>query len=326
MVVGSNADFSRDFRFTDTRGNSVSYAPATFRDSRPSMSISVAHSGFNADITVADIELGFLSDFFGDAQVGKSSFAYVVDSKGQVLARSSRGPEVGKSLVHLPQVDAALKSGAPSDVGTDSDGNSVLTAASSVPKLGWHVFFEQPTAQALAPIRDQLARAALLIALGLVVAIFAGTILARRMLIPITALRRGARRLGEGDFGQRIEVKTGDELEELAGQFNSMAGQLAETYAGLETKVERTPATSLPIDEWVSAGAFDRAAAGGQASGADRAAEGLEQVAGGARRETTRRDRTHPQARAFPGAAGRATDRPLPKGACRCSTQPPPRR
>ena len=59
--------------------------------------------------------------------------------------------------------------------GTDADGHSVLTAASAVPKLGWTVFFEQPTAQALAPIRDQLLRIALLIGLGLVVAILAGT-------------------------------------------------------------------------------------------------------------------------------------------------------
>ncbi|MGA9330664.1 MAG: adenylate/guanylate cyclase domain-containing protein [Bradyrhizobium sp.] len=238
MVVGSNADFSRDVRFTDTNGKSVSHAPAYFRGEQPFMSISVAHSGFNADVTVADIDLEFLSDLFSDAQVGKSNFAYVVDAGGQVLARSSRGPEIGKSVIGLPQVVAALKGGTPAEVGTDMDGNSVLTTASAVPKLGWYVFFEQPTAQALAPIRDQLARAALLIALGLVVAILAGTILARRMLIPITALSSGARRLGEGDFGQRIEVKTGDELEELAGQFNSMAGQLQETYAGLETKVE----------------------------------------------------------------------------------------
>ena len=98
------------------------------------------------------------------------------------------------------------------------------------------MFFEQPTAQALTPIRDQLVRIALLIALGLVVAIIAGTIMARRMLVPITALRAGARRLGAGDFGHRIEVKTADELEELADQFNSMAGQLAETYSGLEER------------------------------------------------------------------------------------------
>jgi len=251
IAIGSNNDFSRDYRYTDTRGNSVSYAPATFKDTRPFMSISVAHSGFNADITVAEIDLHFLSDFLGDAQIGKSGFAYVVDSRGEVLARSSRGPDVGKSLVILPQVDSALKTGGkPGEIGTDIDGHSVLTAASAVPKLGWHVFFEQPTAQALAPIRDQLARAALLIALGLVVAILAGTILARRMLIPITALRLGARRLGEGDFDQRIEVKTGDELEELAGQFNNMAGRLQETYAGLETKVEeRTRDLAQSINE-----------------------------------------------------------------------------
>jgi class 3 adenylate cyclase/HAMP domain-containing protein len=251
IAVSSKADFSRDLRFTGTNGKSVSYAPAFFRDDRPLMSISVAHSGFNADVTVAEIDLRFLSDFLGDAQMGKSSFAYIVDPIGQVLARSSRGPDVGKSLVKLPQVIAALKTGGvPPDIGTDIDGNSVLTTATAVPELGWYVFFEQPTMQALAPIRDQLVRGALLIALGLVVAILAGTLLARRMLIPITALRSGARRLGEGDFGQRIEVNTGDELEELAGQFNSMAGQLQETYAGLETKVEeRTRDLAQSINE-----------------------------------------------------------------------------
>src|SRR5580692_3464473 len=105
-ISKGNADYSRDFRFTDTAGKSVSYAPATFRDSHPQMSISVAHSGFNAGVTVAEIDLRFLSDFLGDAQVGKSSYAYVIDPHGQVLASSSKGPEVGKPLAGLPQVDA----------------------------------------------------------------------------------------------------------------------------------------------------------------------------------------------------------------------------
>ena len=251
ISVGSKADFSRDFRFTDTNGKSVSYAPAFFRDSRPFMSISVSHSGFNAGVTVAEIDLRFVTDFLGDAQVGKSTFAYVVDPHGEVLASSSKGPEVGKSLAGTPQVDAVTKAGgAPLASGKDLDGNTVLTTSSAVPKLGWFVFFEQPTALALAPIRDQLVRVALLIGLGLAVAIAAGTMLARRMLVPITALRRGARRLGEGDFSHRIDVRTKDELEELADQFNSMAGQLSETYAGLETKVqERTRDLAQSINE-----------------------------------------------------------------------------
>lgn len=241
-TTGSNADLSRDMRFTETVARGVSYAPAWFADRTPYMSISVAHSGFNAGVTVAEIDLSFLSELLSDAQVGKAAFAYVVDPRGRVLATSSRGPDVGKDLSKLPQVAAAIAPGGePATSGTDFDGHSVMSAASTVPKLGWSVLFEQPTTQALMPIRDQLVRIALLIGMGLMVAILAGTLLARRMIIPITALRDGAHKLGEGDFSHRIDVHTSDELEDLAGQFNRMADQIQETYSNLETKVdERT--------------------------------------------------------------------------------------
>jgi class 3 adenylate cyclase/HAMP domain-containing protein len=251
ISVNNDTDFSRDARFTETVARGVTFAPAYFRDGHPFMSIAVSHSGFNAGVTIAEIDLGFLSDFFGEAQTGKSGVAYVIDPKGLVLASSARGPVTGKDISTLPQVAALMtQGGQPPASGTDMSGQPVLTTANALPKLGWFVVFEQPTAQALAPIRDQLVRMALLIALGLVVAIIAGTVLARRMLIPITALRGGARRLGAGDFSHRIDVRTRDELEELADQFNSMAGQLQETYSGLETKVEeRTRDLARSINE-----------------------------------------------------------------------------
>jgi class 3 adenylate cyclase/HAMP domain-containing protein len=251
IAYSSGTDFSRDMRFTETVTRGTSFSPATFAGGRPSMSISVAHSGFNAGVTVADIDLRFLSDFFGDAQVGRASYAYLVDPRGQVLATSARGPDVAKDLASLPQVAALLKpDGAPLASGSDADGHSVLTAATTVPRLGWAVLFEQPTSQALAPIRDQLVRGALLIGLGLIVAMLAGSVLARRMLVPINALRTGARRLGAGDFSHRIEVNTKDELEELSDQFNSMAGQLAVSYSDLEAKVdERTRDLNQSVNE-----------------------------------------------------------------------------
>lgn len=250
-TTGSNADLSRDMRFTETVARGISYAPAWFADQTPFMSISVAHSGFNAGVTVAEIDLSFLSDFLSDAQVGKAAFAYVVDPRGRVLATSSKGPDVGKDLSKLPQVAAAIAPGREPDTsGTDFNGQSVMSAASTVPKLGWSVLFEQPSTQALMPIRDQLVRIALLIGMGLMVAILAGTLLARRMIIPITALRDGAHKLGEGDFSHRIDVHTSDELEDLAGQFNRMAGQIQETYSSLETKVEeRTRDLAQSINE-----------------------------------------------------------------------------
>jgi hypothetical protein len=58
------------------------------------------------------------------------------------------------------------------------------------------------------------------------------------MVGPIQALRAGAERIGGGDFAQRIDIKTGDELEGLANQFNDMGARLQESYADLEKKVE----------------------------------------------------------------------------------------
>lgn len=246
VIEGSNAVFSRDLSISETATRGTSFATPYFRDGQPFMSIALSHS--DSQITAAEINLGFLQDFLGDTQVGKVGYAYVVDARGHVLASSTKGPEIGKDVSKLPQV-AAIK-GALLSEGKDISGQDVLTAVGGVPRVNWFVFFEQPTAQALTPIRDQLVRIALLIAMGLVTAIIAGTVMARRMLVPIKALRAGAHRLGAGDFSHRIEVKTSDELEELADQFNGMASQLAETYSGLEAKVkERTRDLAQSINE-----------------------------------------------------------------------------
>jgi nitrate/nitrite-specific signal transduction histidine kinase len=46
------------------------------------------------------------------------------------------------------------------------------------------------------------------------------------MVEPIHALQAGVARINSGDLSQRISIKTGDELELLAAQFNDMAGKL----------------------------------------------------------------------------------------------------
>jgi signal transduction histidine kinase len=51
-------------------------------------------------------------------------------------------------------------------------------------------------------------------------------ILSRRVLSPIKALSEAARRLGQGDFTQRVESKDRGEVGELARAFNSMANDL----------------------------------------------------------------------------------------------------
>jgi adenylate cyclase len=251
VLLGSGEDFSRDPRFREAAARGVVFGSNYFRDSRPFTSIAVAHSGRDAAVTVAEIDLRFLSRFVSDAQIGKVGSAYLIDPKGMVLASSDDAEALGKDVSALPQVAALLRTDKQATgSGHDNDGTAVLTASRSIPRLGWHVLFEQPRSQALAPVRDLLLRIALLIALGLIVAILAGMLLARRMLVPIQALHEGANRLETGDFNHPIEVRTADELQQLAEQFNSMAAQLQETYAGLEHKVEeRTRDLAQSVNE-----------------------------------------------------------------------------
>jgi len=73
--------------------------------------------------------------------------------------------------------------------------------------------------------------------MGLVLSVVVSLLLARRMVTPIRALQAGTARIGAGGLQQRIEVHTGDELEDLADGFNRMSAQLADSYATLEQKV-----------------------------------------------------------------------------------------
>ena len=125
----------------------------------------------------------------------------------------------------------------PVTLGQDPDGHAVLTGSAAIPRMNWYVFFEQPLSKALQPVYGLLYRTGWLLALAIMLAVLAGMLLARQLVTPIRALQVGARQLEASDFGHRINVKTADEIEELADHFNRMADQLQGSYSRLEQKV-----------------------------------------------------------------------------------------
>src|SRR4051794_20905848 len=129
-------------------------------------------------------------------------------------------------------------------------GQEVLTASAPIWPLRWIMFVELPVQEAYASLYAALQRLAVVLLAASIFAVLAGVFLARRMVGPIQALRIGAERIGGGDFAQRISIKTGDELEGLANQFNDMGVRLQESYADLENKVEqRTSELSESLEQ-----------------------------------------------------------------------------
>jgi len=62
--------------------------------------------------------------------------------------------------------------------------------------------------------------------IAVAIALIITFLLSRRILAPVRALTSAAKRLGGGDFSQRLQVKDRSELGELANTFNSMASDL----------------------------------------------------------------------------------------------------
>jgi signal transduction histidine kinase len=244
-VVGSQADFSTDPRFKEARPGRPYFSPVYFRkESEPYLSLSVG--GGDPGVTVAEVNLKFIWDVVSQIRIGRTGRAYVVDGRGQLVAHPDISLVLQKTdLSRLEQVQRALAGpaagGSPDreiTVARDSGGRQVLTASAPIAPLGWWVFVEQPLGEALAPLYASVYRTVGLLLAGVLLSVLASLVVARRMTTPIHALEAGAARIGAGALDQRIDVKTGDELEGLADQFNRMAGQLQESYANLERKVE----------------------------------------------------------------------------------------
>ena len=240
-VVGSGTDFSNDPKFTEAVARKVYYGPVYFRrESEPYMTLAIAGTRRDAGVSVAEVNLKLIWDVVSQIKVGERGHAYVVDAQGRLIAH----PDISlvlrnTDMSRLPQARAA-RDGSSEQVqeAQDIEGRNVLTASAPVAPLGWLVFVELPAGEAYAPLYAALQRLGLILLAALGFAVLAGMLLAGRMVGPIRALRAGAARIGSGDLSQRIAIKTGDELEALANQFNDMAGRLQESYAGLEQKVE----------------------------------------------------------------------------------------
>ena len=246
-AVGTNTDLSKDPRFTEVQNKRVWYSPVYLRkESEPYMTISLARTGRRAGATAAEVNLKLIWDVVSAIKAGDKGYAYVVDRDGRLIAH----PDISlvlrnTNMSKLEQVHTALDdlrdgkplSGDSARFGRSLDGTAVLSSVAAIPALGWLVFVEQPTSEALQPLYTSLWQTMALLVLGLATAALGAWFLSRRMASPIRVLSSGAERLGSGDFGHRIEVKTGDEVEALATNFNRMAGQLQESHATLEQRV-----------------------------------------------------------------------------------------
>ena len=258
-LVASAADFSHDPSFLKAKTVRTYFGPVYFRkESEPYMTMALAAKNVAAGVTVAEVNLKFIWDVVSRIKVGKAGHAYVVDAGGYLVAHPDINLVLQKtdlsSLAHIQSARAAQPR--PDErkddvtIARDLGGGRILTASAAIRPPGWIVFVDMPVDEAFAPIYTAIYRTVVLALLGIALSVLVSLALARKMVAPIRAIRAGAARIGAGALEQRIEVRTGDELEALANEFNRMAAQLRESYDNLEHKVEtRTRELSETLEQ-----------------------------------------------------------------------------
>jgi adenylate cyclase len=232
-IINSGADRSNDPAVIGARSSRLWYGPVTlYGDSEPHMTVAVAGARAANGVTIAVINLKLIWDVISSIHVGRSGDAFVLDSTGRLVAHPDislvlRGDN-DPAAARLKELQRAMvERGGETTEGSDAEQRLVIAAMAPIAGPGWAALVEEPASEAFGPIRAALWRTGLLLLLGALFAAALGYLLARRMVGPIRLLGEGAERIGAGRFDHKIDIATGDELQDLAQRFNEMAVELA---------------------------------------------------------------------------------------------------
>lgn len=92
---------------------------------------------------------------------------------------------------------------------------------------------------------------------GLVVAILLSFLLSKTITTPLENITQGAKRIADGDLGQRLPIQSSDEIGELTSAFNYMARALHNTLNEVQGERNKLETIFLHMTDGVAAFTFD---------------------------------------------------------------------
>ncbi len=239
-------------------------------------------NGF-AGVASISPSIALLYSVIANNTLGDHGINFILNSKGEVLLSSeTSGPlapsEPKNDLRKYEDEDFALEAGCMarglSDVSLVTlGGKEYYLAYAPIKNLGWSFgtlierdVVVQPARDAKAYLLsraadfsaslqdffwDNLLRTAALLLALLAALFFASRKAADRFVKPVLALTAGVREISGGNLDKKIDVKTGDEIEQLADSFNHMTDEL-QTYI---RNLARTTAEKERIETEISVAA-----------------------------------------------------------------------
>lgn len=193
-------------------------------------------------VIFAEVILKKLWSSISGITVGKSGQIFVVDSRGQLIAHPDYSKVLsGTNLSGIHEVQEFLEH-PEEDPGFGTpvlgqDGKKVVSSFARVLQPDWAVVVEEPVETALQEVKRIEALAILFFVVTLGGTLGISYYFSRRVTVQVRQLEEGAKLIADGNLQYKLDIRSGDEIENLANQFNRMAVELRASYQSLEDKI-----------------------------------------------------------------------------------------
>jgi len=210
-------------------------------------------SGAFEGILVGMFRLGeqTVSSFYGDLvklRLADQGNSFVLDGNGRVIFHSN-SQYIGEDFANQAVFNQMQSRNGGVLRTTDPEGARLLASFAHVPGTPWSLVIEEDWIRLLQSGSAYRNFLLVLLILGMVIPGALMLLGIQQIVQPINALREAAKEVANGRFDRIIVATSGDEIEDLAKQFNLMSGQLRESYSNLEQRVEaRTRELSTLLD------------------------------------------------------------------------------
>jgi len=190
----------------------------------------------------------FLADRIESIRFGDTGHVMIIDHRGRIVdcpLLPSGTLISNRDLVNDVSRDKAGWINATSDGHGDATASLIGHAPLKIlnrqlmdRRESLYTFVWQDTEEIFAPMRSLQTGVAISGVCALLLLGGLGFYASNRIVDPIRRLSREAGHIAEGDLNRTIDIRTGDEIEELGDQFNNMTTQLRHFVENLEAKVE----------------------------------------------------------------------------------------
>ena len=217
-------------------------------------------------VLLTNINLSQIGDFLESLKIGQTGQVYITERSGMLVATSTgekpfqtTQKEYGAERVNVadsqnPLTQATARYLAEVATAESADNHQQLEFTINGGRqfvqvqpfrdrfgLDWQIVVVVPESDFMGQINANTRTTIILCAAALLVATGVGILTARWVTGPILSLNRSAKDIARGEWDKTVKFDRADEVGELAKSFNTMAGQLKESFATLEHRVaERT--------------------------------------------------------------------------------------